>query len=42
MASATKITRFRRKRKKSKAGRKRKAQNRNKGTTRSAKELFGD
>jgi hypothetical protein len=42
MASATKITEFRRKRKKSKSGKKRKAQNRNKGTTRSRKELFGD
>lgn len=42
MASATKITEFRRTRKKSKMGRKRKAQNRNKGTTRSAAELFGD
>lgn len=42
MASATKITKFRRKRKKSKAGKVRKAKNRNKGTTRSRKELFGD
>ena len=42
MASKTKITEFRRKRKQSKQGRKRKAQNRNKGTTKSAKTLFGD
>lgn len=42
MASPTKITEFRRKRKKSKAGRKRKAEYRNKGTTASHKELFGD
>ena len=42
MASKTKITEFRRSRKKSKSGRKRKAQNRNKGTTKSAKTLFGD
>jgi len=42
MASASKITEFRRKRKLSKAGRVRKAKNRNQGTTRSEKELFGD
>tara|TARA_Y100001935_G_C17264396_1_gene488302 strand:- start:1154 stop:1360 length:207 start_codon:yes stop_codon:yes gene_type:complete len=42
MASASKITEFRRKRKESKAGKKRKAKNRNQGTTRSEKELFGD
>lgn len=42
MASKTKITEFRRARKKSKAGRKRKAKNRNQGTTKSATELFGD
>lgn len=42
MASPTRITKFRRKRKKAKAGRKRKATNRNKGTTKSPKQLFGD
>lgn len=42
MASATKITKFRRKRKKSNMGRKRKAALRTKGSTRSKKELFGD
>ena len=42
MASKTKVTEFRRTRKKAKMGRKRKAQNRNKGTTKSAKVLFGD
>lgn len=42
MASKTKITEFRRSRKKSKMGRKRKAKNRNQGTTSSAAELFGD
>ena len=42
MASKTKKTEFRRERKQSKAGRKRKAKNRNKGTTKSKKELFGD
>jgi hypothetical protein len=42
MASKTKKTEFRRRRKISKAGKKRKAQNRNKGTTKSAKVLFGD
>lgn len=42
MASKTKITEFRRERKKSKMGRKRKAKNRNQGTTKSAKALFGD
>lgn len=42
MASKTKITEFRRERKQSKTGRKRKAQNRNKGTTKSASKLFGD
>lgn len=42
MASPTRITEFRRKRKKSKSGKKRKASNRNQGTTRSKKELFGD
>lgn len=41
MASKTKKTKFRRRRKVSKMGRKRKAQNRNKGTTKSQKELFG-
>ena len=42
MASKTKKTEFRRRRKAGKAGKKRKAQNRNKGTTKSRKELFGD
>jgi len=42
MASASKVTEFRRKRKNSKAGRVRKAKNRNQGTTLSEKELFGD
>ncbi len=42
MASKTKITEFRRKRKQSNAGKKRKAANRNKGTTKSAAKLFGD
>lgn len=42
MASPTKITEFRRERKKSKMGRKRKAQLRSKGSTRSKKELFGE
>lgn len=42
MASKTKKTEFRRERKQSKAGRKRKAKNRNQGTTKSPKELFGD
>lgn len=42
MASKTKITEFRRKRKQSKSGKKRKAANRNKGTTKSAAKLFGD
>ena len=42
MASASKITEFRRKRKTAKAGKVRKAKNRNQGTTRSAAELFGD
>lgn len=42
MASASKITEFRRKRKKSNMGKSRKAKNRNQGTTRSEKELFGD
>ncbi len=42
MASKTKITEFRRERKQSKAGKKRKATNRNKGTTKSAAKLFGD
>lgn len=42
MASKTKKTEFRRRRKKASSGRKRKAANRNKGTTRSRKELFGD
>lgn len=42
MASKTKKTEFRRRRKKGNAGKKRKAKNRNAGTTRSKKELFGD
>ncbi len=42
MASKTKVTKFRRQRKKANMGRKRKAANRNKGTTKSRKELFGD
>lgn len=42
MASPTKITKFRRKRKKNKAGKKRKAGLRNKGTTKSRAALFGD
>jgi hypothetical protein len=42
MASKTKKTEFRRRRKKAAQGRKRKAANRNKGTTKSKKELFGD
>lgn len=42
MASKTKKTKFRRKRKKAAMGKKRKAVNRNKGTTKSKKELFGD
>lgn len=42
MASKTKKTEFRRRRKAGKAGKKRKAVNRNKGTTKSHKELFGD
>ncbi len=42
MASASKITWFRRERKKSNMGKKRKAELRSKGSTRSAKELFGD
>jgi len=42
MASKTKKTEFRRRRKKGAQGKKRKALNRNSGTTRSKKELFGD
>lgn len=42
MASKTKITKFRRRRKKATQGKKRKAANRNKGTTKSKKALFGD
>jgi hypothetical protein len=42
MASPTKITKFRRKRKIAKQGRKRKAALRTKGTTPSKKTLFGD
>lgn len=41
MASATRITTFRRKRKTSNMGKKRKAKLRNKGTTQSYKALFG-
>lgn len=42
MASPTKVTSFRRKRKLAKMGRKRKAKLRSQGTTRSQKALFGD
>jgi hypothetical protein len=42
MASKTKVTEFRRRRKNAKLGKKRKAKNRNQGTTKSKKELFGD
>lgn len=42
MASKTKKTEFRRRRKQAASGKKRKAENRNQGTTRSKKELFGD
>lgn len=42
MASPTKITEFRRKRKTSNMGKKRKAVLRNKGTTKSYEALFGD
>lgn len=42
MASKTKKTEFRRRRKKAAQGTKRKAKNRTQGTTRSKKELFGD
>lgn len=42
MASKTKKTEFRRLRKKANMGKKRKAANRNKGTTKSQKVLFGD
>lgn len=42
MASPTKVTEFRRKRKTSKQGRKRKAALRTKGSTKSKKALFGD
>ncbi len=42
MASKTKKTEFRRRRKKGNQGTKRKAKNRSNGTTRSKKELFGD
>lgn len=42
MASKTKVTKSRRRRKKANMGRKRKAANRNKGTTKSKKVLFGD
>jgi hypothetical protein len=41
MASPTKITEFRRSRKRSNMGKTRKAELRNKGTTQSYKELFG-
>ena len=41
MASKTKKTKFRRRRKVSKMGKVRKAKNRNKGTTKSQTELFG-
>jgi hypothetical protein len=42
MASPTKKVRLIRKRKKSKMGKERKAENRNNGTTQSYEELFGD
>jgi hypothetical protein len=42
MASKTKKTEFRRRRKKAAQGKVRKAANRNKGTTKSQSELFGD
>jgi hypothetical protein len=42
MASKTKITETRRAHKVHKQGRKRKAHNRNHGTSKTAKELFGD
>lgn len=42
MASPTRITEFRRKRKLSKQGRKRKASVRREGTTKSTSELFGE
>ncbi len=42
MASKTKKTEFRRRRKLSKQGTKRKAANRSNGTTKTATELFGD
>ena len=42
MASPTRQTRLRRHRKRIKQGRSRKAQNRNKGTTKSPSELFAD
>jgi len=42
MASKTKKTEFRRRRKKGAMGKVRKAKNRNQGTTKSKKELFGD
>lgn len=42
MASPTKQTELKRKRRDSKSGKVRKAANRNKGTTKSAEELFGD
>ncbi|HEX4924593.1 MAG TPA: hypothetical protein VFV50_10925 [Bdellovibrionales bacterium] len=42
MASKTSATENKRRNKKVKSGKKRKAKNRNKGTTRTKKELFGD
>ena len=42
MASATKQTELKRKRRDSKMGQTRKAKNRNEGTTKSAADLFGD
>lgn len=42
MASKTKKTEFRRRRKKAAQGKVRKAENRNGGTTKSQSELFGD
>ena len=42
MASKTKKTEFRRTRKRAAQGKRRKAENRNQGTTKSPTELFGD
>lgn len=42
MACASRVTKKKRKQKAAKAGRTRKAQNRNQGTTKTQAELFGD